>query len=257
MDLNDLIAVVKAQLSSAADPKIKEWWDRYLRQTIEFRGTKMADTRRGVRAVLEAEGLDGAAPMTKELGFALLGETMAEDKLAGILILAEWVLPAGDLNCSSDLDRLGDQFDAGHIGDWNTCDWLCVKVLGPMVAARGAPCARAIAGWATDPGLWRSRAGVVSFVNLLTDASEPIPGLHEIVLDACAVNVRRTERFAQTGVGWTIRELSRAAPDLAAAFVAGNLGFMSREAIRAATAKLPPGVRTDLLARHAGRVNRR
>jgi 3-methyladenine DNA glycosylase AlkD len=254
MNLAPLIREIEKELVAAADPKTKDWWDRYLRHTIEFRGTKMADTRRSVGTVLRTNGLDGASPATKELAFAMIHQPMAEDKLAGILLLAEWVLPAQALDCSRDLSRLGVLFDDGHIDDWNTCDWLCVKVLGPMAEAHGFRCARAIAQWAPAPGLWRSRAGVVAFVNLVQHPHEPIPGLRRLVLEACSANVLRPERFAQTSVGWTIREMSRSAPDLAQEFVEANLSSMSREAARSATARLDADVRNRLLAEHAKRT---
>ncbi len=37
-----------------------------------------------------------------------------------------------------------DLFDAGFICDWNTCDWFCVKVLGPLAEQQDEGCAQAI-----------------------------------------------------------------------------------------------------------------
>jgi 3-methyladenine DNA glycosylase AlkD len=246
-----LISDLQADLAARADPKTKDWWDRYLRNAIEFRGVKMAAIRSAVRSWLDRHGLVPDSDGTKDLAYRLIEETPAEDKLAGILLLAEWLLPAGSLDCGADVHRLARLFDEGHIADWNTCDWLCVKVLGPLALANGEACAAALADWHTAAGVWRSRAAAVAFVNLLPAAEEPIPGLRRLVLGVCRANVRRRERFSQTGVGWTVRELSRGDPASAAAFVEEHLPLMSREAIRSATAKLPDGVRDRLLDAHA------
>ena len=49
-------------------------------------------------------------------------------------------------------------FEQGHIADWNTCDWFCVRVLGPLAEQQGEACARAIAAWKDAPTLWQRRA---------------------------------------------------------------------------------------------------
>lgn len=252
----DLVLAVQQRLNSLAEPATKEWWDRYLRNAIEFRGVKMASIRRAVAAILDQHDLHAGDAATKELAFDLLEAPMAEDKLAGVLLMAERLLPDGHLDCGTDLHRIAAAFDSGAIDDWNTCDWLCVKVLGPLALHRGQTCAEAIAAWHTAPGIWRSRAAAVAFVNLLPATEEPIPGLRDLVLEACAANVQRHERFAQTGVGWAIRELSRGAPGPAERFITDHLADFSREAVRSATAKLPDAVRDRLLADHRAATGR-
>ena len=44
-------------------------------------------------------------------------------------------------------------------------------------------------------------------------------GFVPLVLDACAANLVSDDRFAHTGPGWVLRELSRADPEAVAAFV--------------------------------------
>jgi hypothetical protein len=59
-------------------------------------------------------------------------------------VLKEILLPAGVLDCDPDLPRFARLFDRGHTCDWGTCDWFCVKVLGPLVEQQAEACARAI-----------------------------------------------------------------------------------------------------------------
>ena len=107
-----------------------------------------------------------------------------------------------------------ERYRKGAIDDWNTCDWLCVWVFGPPALVDLAP------------------AGDGNFA-----------GFSDMLLAVCARNVVRSERFAQTGVGWVLRELSRAEPERVAAFVRDHARSMSREAARSAVRKLPEPAR--------------
>ncbi len=149
---------VIARLDKLAVAKTKAWWERYLKGEIEFRGVPMAGIRKSVHAWHDEAEPD--PELLKDVALSLLRRPVAEDKLAGILIFQELLLPAEVTDWSADLAALEAVFDEGHIWDWNTCDWLCVRVLGPMVDRNGEPCARAIASWTNAPGLWRRRAGV-------------------------------------------------------------------------------------------------
>jgi len=180
------------------------------------------------------------------VALALLRRPVAEDKLAGILIFQELLLPAEVTDWRSDLAALELVFDEGHIWDWNTCDWLCVRVLGPLVDRNGEPCARVIASWTDAPGLWRRRAGVVAFVNLAARGDDFFEGFVDLLLDAGAANTRDPKRFSQTSVGWVLRELSDAEPARVFEFVDGHREQMSKEAIRMAAARLSDQQRVEL-----------
>jgi 3-methyladenine DNA glycosylase AlkD len=166
-------------------------------------------------------------------------------------------LPAGAVPWRTELRRWAQLFDHGHIADWNTCDWFCVRVLGPLAQAEGEACARAIAGWQTARNLWRRRAAGVGFVNLAPAGDANFPGFSAMLLDVCARSVQYPDRFAQTGAGWVLRELSKAEPGLVVGFVTDNLHFMSREAVRMAVAKLDDEDRRRLLAAHGADPNTR
>ena len=90
----------------------------------------------------------------------------------------------------------------GYIQDWSICDWLCVKVLGPLVEQQQSEaCARAISGWREANSVWQRRASVVSFANLAREGDQNFSGFTEMVLDNCSYLLGSQERFAQTGVG--------------------------------------------------------
>lgn len=237
----DLVVELQRRLEARADPKTKAWWESYLKHSIPFRGVKMADIRAVLHGWLSDEAIQTGLSREeqKNLAISLMHEKHAEDKLAGILYLQEVLLPEGAVDCGEDLARFAGLFEQGAIHDWNTCDWFCVKVLGPLAQREGKPCAQAISQWRTTDNLWQRRASGVAFVNLAKKGDEFFPGFTDMLLETCAATVRHPERFAQTGTGWVLRELSLAEPERVTDFVEEYVRYFSREALRSAVATLP------------------
>ena len=246
-DTERLVADLGGRLARAANERTRDWWERYLKGAVPFRGVPMAGIRAAVHGLWDDEALD-TLPRDARIDLALrfFREPYSEDKVAGVLALAERLLPQLAL---ADVPRLAQPFEAGHIDDWSTCDWYCVKVLGPFVERSDdpRPRAEAIAGWRGAESLWQRRAAGVAFVNLVRRGDDVYEGFTRLVLDVCAANVEDPARFSQTGVGWVLRELSSARPDAVAGFVRARHAKMSTEALRAATTRLPD-VRAEVLA---------
>lgn len=226
------------RLEARSDPKTRDWWDRYLKGAIPFRGVPMGGIRESVHVLWRERGL-AARPRSERLAVveALFAQRHSEDKIAAILILAELVMD--DLR-PSDVPFLARPFRRGHIEEWSTCDWYCVKVLGPFIERSPDPLAvgTRIAAWRRSSHLWTRRAAAVAFVTLAPRGDAAFPGMTKLVLEACAANVQHPARFSQTAAGWVLRELSKAAPEPVALFVREHGDRMSTEAKRMATAKL-------------------
>jgi 3-methyladenine DNA glycosylase AlkD len=250
--LDGLINRLQLRLNAHATAATREWWAKHLRGAASFRGVKMEDVRTAVHAWFEEEQVGERlyVGQQKDLALMLLEEDYTEDKLAGVRFLQEIFLPAGALDWRSDLPRFARLFDRGCIRDWNVCDWFCVKVLGPLAEQRGAACARAISEWREADGVWRRRASVVAFANLASKGDRNFPGFTEMVLDNCFHLLGSQERFAQTGVGWVLRELSRSDDGCVIGFVKANLERFSREGLKNATKYLSPEVAERLRQAH-------
>jgi 3-methyladenine DNA glycosylase AlkD len=250
--LDGLIERLQLRLNARATAATRQWWTKYLRGTASFRGVKMGDVRKAVHAWFEEERLGErfSAGQQKDLALMLLEEDYTEDKLAGVLVLQEILLPAGALDWRSDLPRFARLFDGEYIRDWSICDWLCVKVLGPLVEQQGEACARAISKWREANSVWQRRASVAAFVNLASKGDQNFPGFTEMVLENCSHLLGSQERFAQTGVGWILRELSRSDHGRVIVFVEANVDRFSREALKNASKYLPPEVAERLHGAH-------
>jgi 3-methyladenine DNA glycosylase AlkD len=246
------IPQLQRELDKWADPRTKAWWEAYMKGAIPFRGVKMVGIRAALHGWLLSAGIRPGLPVEEQkwLAFALIRETYSEDKIAGILFFQEALFPAGEVDWQEDLPRFAELFMEGHIADWSTCDWLCVRVLGPMIERYGPACAEAIAAWRTSPDLWQRRASGVAFVNLAPKGDANFPGFTDLLLSTCAATVRHPERFSQTGTGWVLREPSRAEPARVAQFIEENIGYFSTESLNYATARLQPEAKAKLKKLH-------
>jgi 3-methyladenine DNA glycosylase AlkD len=238
-------ATLDAELNARLDPKAHRYWTNLMKGEAAFRGVPMAGIRASVRRVVAEHDL---ATWSIEDLLALAHRWFAgaasEDQLAAVLLLTEHAHARLRLEHA---DALAAPLAAGHVRDWNVTDWYATKALhafltgeddagGEDLEAR----ARALAAWTTAPTLWQRRAGLVAFVKLAPRGAACFDGFVPLVLDACANNLVHEGRFAHTGPGWVLRELSRAAPETVATFVEAH-PEMSAEARRMATARLRPG----------------
>jgi len=231
-------AQLDALLAASAEERTRAHWESYLRGAARFRGVPMAGVRRAVRTVWREHGLEGR-DVDENLGLALewFALPYSEDKLAAVLLVAEHL--AGGLE-DRHAEVLREPLRRGDVADWNVTDWYAAKSLHAFLVGGGGPGRRGplLAGWCRGPGLWERRAGLVAFVKV---ASTVGPGpdddvLAALVLDACANNLVVDERFAHTGPGRVLRELSRGRPGDVAAFVEAH-PELSAEGRRMATAR--------------------
>lgn len=228
---------VAQALGERADDTTRSWWTDYLKGEARFRGVKMAGTRDVARAANDRFGLGGCdIDDVFAITDLLFAQPTTEDKLCATLLLAEHHL---DRLRTDHVDRLARPLERDQLADWNSCDWYCVKLLGPFIALRDNEArATAVASWREQPGLWSRRAAAVAFVPLVT--RPPLfDGMHDLVVNVCERNIEDPTRWSQTSVGWLLRELSKQAPDIVATFVERNGARMSPEARRAAVKHLP------------------
>jgi len=245
------LRALQSDLDARATEKSRAFWTRYLKGDATFRGVPMADVRAVVHAWWKRERF-GELDRDAQLAVALrlFEEAPTEDKLAGVLVLSEILLP---VLTKDDLPAFAELFERGLIADWNQCDWFCVKVLGNLVEAAADPldAATALSSWRTAEPLWQRRASCVAFVYLAQHGDARIPGLSGLILANARALVQDPARFAQTGAAWALRELSRADRAAVVAFAEAEVTRLSREAMKSLVQKLPKAEQRRLLALHA------
>jgi 3-methyladenine DNA glycosylase AlkD len=211
-----LIGELQPELERRADPDKKAWWESFVKGAA-FRGTPMREIRGAVVEWLGARP-DLSPAQRKRLAIELMRQPLSEDKLAGMLVLSEHTIDELGLD---DLPAFRALFAQGHLADWGVCDWFCVKVLGRMLerCPERERIADELIEWTRSDNLWMRRAGIVGFVKLAPRGNPALPGLTARVLAGAARNAADSRRFAQTSVGWVLRELSSAEPEAVRRFL--------------------------------------
>lgn len=222
--MNADVDELKASLSAVADPAVKAWFDNYLKGAIEYRGVKTPVVTKLVKEWAKRHDLT-ARPEADQLVLvdALLREPLAEDKFAGTIYLQTFMKKADP---TAILDVLERSLSRGDFFDWSSTDWLCVRVIDPLIIRHGMKVASRVASWATAANLWHRRASIVPFRHATADAA--FRPMIEQIIDTLIVD---DARFIQTGIGWVIADWSRHDPVGAANLVETHFDQLSREVI--------------------------
>lgn len=217
---------IVAELKRNAKSEKADWWNRYLKDTIPFIGAGIPEIRKILLDRNKAEGLDQMA-MNKQVGLVrgLIKGCFAEEKLAAILYIQLFWL--GKQKNSFLLSLISDWFDERYIFDWNTTDWLSVKILTPMIDSQDSQVIWILKRWNRNSYLWKARASLVSFAQ----ASSILEHGREIERFS-DVLIRREERFAKTAVGWVMREYSKHDEDFVLAFLSKHVKYTTAEVKR-------------------------
>jgi 3-methyladenine DNA glycosylase AlkD len=217
---------ISEQLKRSGSSKKAEWWNHYMKGEIPFLGVGIPDIRR-VFLDRNRESSFTSLAMNKQVALVngLMRGTYAEEKLAAILYVQlfwmEW-MKAGFL-----MNLVSDWFDDRQIHDWNTTDWLCVKILAPLVDSGDPEVIWKLKHWNRDPYLWKARASLVPFARA-SDITR-----HGKVIERMAdILIRREERFAKTAVGWVLREYSKSDVEFVLAFLTRHVKYTPSEVKR-------------------------
>jgi len=215
--MNQHAETLVQELESRSVPQKADWWNSYMKGEIRFVGTSIPDIRKLLIEKNRNEGLD-QLPMNQQVSLVngLMRSELGEHKLAAILYLQLFWL--GNQSNSFLLNLISYWFDERYIFDWNTTDWLSVKVLAPMIDTGDEKVIWYLKNWNQDPYLWKARSSLVPF------ARSKIIGDHTNTIKRFAdILVRRNERFAKTAVGWVMREYSKVDEDYVLEFLSRHV----------------------------------
>jgi 3-methyladenine DNA glycosylase AlkD len=224
----DHISILLNLLEILSDPKVKNWWENYVKNSAPFRGVKMSVIRKYLHK-WHKENIEDVLDLEQQLDLSLelIRKKYAEDKLAGTLFIQEILIPKEFIQPKRDIKRLAGLFSEGHIYDWNICDWFCMKVLGELIERNGKEWAKLISKWSSAENLWQARASVVAFVRVSENSD-----YYNMIERSCSNLIKREERFSKTAVGWILREISKHESKLVKQFIERNMSHFSIESLR-------------------------
>ncbi|MEN8203608.1 MAG: DNA alkylation repair protein [Bacteroidota bacterium] len=224
--MNSLGQIVVEELQEKSVPKKADWWNSYLKGKIPFMGLGIPEIRKVLLDLNKMVDLEHL-PMNRQVGIVngLMKGHFAEQKLAAILYIQLFWL--GKKRNSFLLNLISDWFDDRLIFDWNTTDWLCVRLITPMLDSGDEKVVWCLKRWSRDPYLWKARASLVPFAACSSKKE------HATEIERRAdILIRRPERFAKTAVGWVLREYSKEDEEFVLNFLSRHVKYTTSEVKR-------------------------
>ncbi len=166
---------------------------------------------------------------------ALLASRWLEDRAAGIYAAESFVRRFGEAEF-----RRRERW-LRYTSDWATNDGLSVNVLGPQLLADRKRVQRVFC-WARSRNRWYRRAAATSLIPAARR------GFYATAVFRLARRLYRdSDEMVQKGVGWLLKEASKARPAEVARFLLSVKHDAPRLVLRYACEKLAPGERQRVL----------
>jgi len=219
---------IQDRITSVGKPEKAKWLENYVKHNIKSKGVGIPEIRAIIKDVNNRHKLTGKKiPEQTELLNDLMSQDYTEDKLAAILYLQLFWNRKYE---RQKIDLISKWFDDCLISDWNVCDWLCVRILTPMLDNWTNQTLAELKKWNKNKNLWKARASLVPFAQCKTIAQHGT-----IIKEFSASLIKRDERFCKTAVGWVLREYSKINSDFVVKFLSEYENWTTKEVIRNAT----------------------
>jgi 3-methyladenine DNA glycosylase AlkD len=224
MHITKISKHIQDKIAAVGKPEKAKWLENYVKHGIKSKGTGISEIRKIVK---EAENEFGISkrPLSDQIKLTtdLMAQEYSEDKLSAILYLQLFWHNEFD---KQKIDLISTWFDEGLIADWNVCDWLCVRILTPLIDNTPEIAVPELKKWNKSKNMWKARASLVSFAQCRTIA------LYKDIIELFSVElIKRKERFCKTSVGWVMREYSKIDNDFVLKFLSDNEEWTTNEVI--------------------------
>jgi 3-methyladenine DNA glycosylase AlkD len=221
----DASKYVKDQISKKENKEKAEWLQNYIKHDLKSKGVGIPDIRQIVKEATVKFSLN---KQSQEYQLEVLNDLMqssfTEDKLAAIIYLQ---LNWKTVGVEATLAAVESWFDNNWINDWNVCDWLCVRILTPVLDVKPDEAVTAFKSWYTSENLWKARASLVPFAQ-----SKTIKNYTDLIYQLSSALIKREERFCKTSVGWVLRECSKFNSPFVDDFLQVHKEWMTPEVIK-------------------------
>lgn len=219
-----IIEVIKTKQNATK----ANWLENYVKHDVKSFGVGIPEIRE-VLIQMEQETELSKSSITVQIEFLneLMKNEYTEPKLAAILYIQLYWKSKYE---NEILSISSNWFENEWITDWNVCDWLCVRLLTPLLDKEPELAVSTFSEWNLSKKLWKARASLVPFAQ-----SKNSEKYSEIIQQFSTVLIKRPERFCKTAVAWVLREYSKIDTQFVTAFLENNKEWTSKEVIKNAT----------------------
>lgn len=226
--MNSIAKYIIDEIQILADADKAKWQENYVKHNTKAYGVGIPAIRKIIKKAEKDFKIHNLSEDTQIAVLdSLMQHTYTESKLAAILYL--------QLFWKQDFPKrtltvIFNWFDQHWVFDWNICDWLCVRVLSPLVDKKPEYIIPVLKIWQNDIYLWKARAALVPFAQCKTISE------HQSVIEEIAEKlIQREERFSKTAVGWVLRQYSKIDKEFVIKFLDKYEEFTTKEVVKNAT----------------------
>jgi 3-methyladenine DNA glycosylase AlkD len=226
--MSDLAKHIIEEIKQLQNVDKAKWLENYVKHDIKSFGVGIPEIREIVQ-IFEKENQISSQQISLQIQLLddLMGNEFTEPKLAAIIFIQLY----WKTNKPTETLQLTSKWlENGWITDWNVCDWLCVRLLSPLVDKEPQQTILEFEKWNTSTNLWRARASLVPFAQCKT-----IEKHINIILTFSECLIKRDERFCKTAVGWILRQYSKINEKFVIEFLERNKNWTTKEVIKNAT----------------------
>ena len=226
--MNEISKNIKSKITSIGKPDKAKWLENYIKHDIKSKGVGIPEIREIVKeATKYYKLLELDVSEQIDLLNDLMTSEYTEDKLSAIIyIQLNW----NKINEHEKIALISDWFDKELITDWNVCDWLCVRLLTPMIDNWTKEILIELKKWNISQNQWKARASLVAFAQC-----KSLDNHKGIIEDFSLELIKRNERFCKTAVGWVLREYSKKDSGFVTRFLVENENWTTKEVLKNAT----------------------
>ncbi len=201
------------------------WLENYVKHDIKSLGVGIPEIRKIIVAINNEFDLSNHN-LSEQTIFLndLMQNQYTENKLAAILYIQ---LFWQKTETNTILKLISEWFDKEWISDWNVCDWLCVRIITPLIDTKPEITVNELTNWNNDSYLWKARASLVPFAQCKSLKA------HNLVITRFSETlIKRPERFCKTAVGWVLREYSKIDDRYVISFLEQYADYTTNEVIK-------------------------
>jgi len=216
---------IQIKITSIGNPDKARWLENYVKHGIKSKGVGIPEIRDIIKeSTKDYRLLELDISEQLDLLSDLMTCEYTEDKLSAIIyIQLNW----NRTNEHEKIALISDWFDKELITDWNVCDWLCVRLLTPMIDNWTKDTLRELKKWNKSQNQWKARASLVPFAQCKSLEK------HKSLIEEFSIElIKRQERFCKTAVGWVLREYSKIDSDFVKRFLIENENWTTKEVIK-------------------------
>ena len=228
-----LIADLRSQLRTAAEPERAPKMQAYMKSTMPYHGVPSTPLRKINRAVFAAHPIDGVDRWRDTVLELWRKAQFREERYAAIELAGDQRYHAHQLPHVA-LPIYDEMLVTGAW--WDYVDVVSIHRVGPMLRTHAEVLRPAMLAWSTDGNLWRRRCSIICQISFRGDADLDL-------LYACiAPNMAEKDFFIRKAIGWALRTLAWHDPDEVVRYVEAHRDQLSplsqREALKNVRAKL-------------------